>query len=525
MVAISAFGEQSLALTASGAVVSWGNNSAGQRNIPAGLTNVTAIAAGDYFDLALTTAGKVVAWGSNTYGQTNVPAGLSNVVAIAAGSSLGNAQSWGLALTSGGQVVGWGGNNFGQISIPSGLSNVVAIATGWYDSMALKADGTVVAWGASGANYGQLTPPAGLSNVVAIVGGNVHSLALVETKQSGAIVITSQPTNQTVQVGGTATFAVADSGTTPLQYQWSFNSNNIAGGTNTTLIIPSLALTNSGYYSVVISNSYGAVTSSIAALTVLLPATITSQPQSVTATAGDTVGFSVTATANGPLSYQWVGPGSALIGSTNTTLTLTNVQPVNMGSYYVVVTSQFGSVTSSIANLTVLLPAPVPAQVSFTNSSTPGVGTQPIWVTAADLNGDGKLELICANSGGNTLSILTNNGSGGFVLASTTIVGNYAVAVVAADVNGDGKLDLVSANDNDNTLSILTNNGSGGFVLASTPGVGNNPYSVIAADLNGDGKVDLVCANYGRGGGNTLSVFTNNGSGGFTLASSPCVGS
>ena len=96
------------------------------------------------------------------------------------------------------------------------------------------------------------------------------------------------------------------------------------------------------------------------------------------------------------------------------------------------------------------------------------VGTGPISVVAADVNGDGKLDLISANVyGDNTdignLSVLTNNGSGGFVLASTLITGNFGahgnfpVSVVAADVNGDGKLDLISANENNNDLSVLLN--------------------------------------------------------------------
>ena len=67
--------------------------------------------------------------------------------------------------------------------------------------------------------------------------------------------------------------------------------------------------------------------------------------------------------------------------------------------------------------------------------------------------------------------------------------------VAGSDVNGDGKLDLISANCNTNTLSVLTNNGSGGFVLATSPVVGNSPL-VVAADVNGDGKLDLISANY-----------------------------
>jgi hypothetical protein len=143
----------------------------------------------------------------------------------------------------------------------------------------------------------------------------------------------------------------------------------------------------------------------------------------------------------------------------------------------------------------------------FVLASSPGVGSFPDSVVAADINGDGKVDLICANGNANTLTVLTNNGSGVFFTASSPGVGSFPDSVVAADVNGDGKLDLISANSGDNTLTVLTNNGSGGFVIASSPGVGNGPRSVTAADVNGDGKIDLICANYSA---NTLSVLTNN---------------
>src|SRR5262249_25126090 len=76
-------------------------------------------------------------------------------------------------------------------------------------------------------------------------------------------------------------------------------------------------------------------------------------------------------------------------------------------------------------------------------------------------------------------------------------------AVIATDLNGDGKVDLISANQSAGTLSLLTNNGNGGFVLAFSPAVGNSPSSVAAADLAGDRRVDLVSANFGA---NTRSV-------------------
>src|SRR5665213_2494231 len=158
----------------------------------------------------------------------------------------------------------------------------------------------------------------------------------------------------------------------------------------------------------------------------------------------------------------------------------------------------------------------------FIISSSPGGGAHPQSVTAADVNGDGKMDLISGNYNANTLTVLTNDGSGGFVISSSPGVGTRPVSVTAADVNGDGKMDLISANEIAYTLTVLTNDGSGGFVISSSPGVGSAPESVTAADVNGDGKMDLISANYGP---STLTVLTNDGSGGFAVASSPGVGS
>jgi alpha-tubulin suppressor-like RCC1 family protein len=112
-----------------------------------------------------------------------VPTGLRGVIAIAAG--IGGSHS--LALKSDGTVVAWGQNSTGQTTVPAGLSAVIAIACGDTHSLALKSDGTVVAWG--GNNYGQTTVPAGLSAVIAIAGGGYHSLAL---KSDGTVVAWGQ---------------------------------------------------------------------------------------------------------------------------------------------------------------------------------------------------------------------------------------------------------------------------------------------------------------------------------------------
>lgn len=168
----------------------------------------------------------------------------------------------------------------------------------------------------------------------------------------------------------------------------------------------------------------------------------------------------------------------------------------------------------------------------FGSNATLNVGSGPYSVTAADIYGNGKLALICANCGpsgnGNTLTVLTNNGNGIFGSNATYVVGSGPLSVMAADLNGDGKIDLVCANygnGNGNTLTVLTNNGKGIFGSNATYVVGAGPISVVAADLNGNGKIDLVCADEGSANGNTLMVLTNNGNGIFSSNATYVVGS
>ena len=159
----------------------------------------------------------------------------------------------------------------------------------------------------------------------------------------------------------------------------------------------------------------------------------------------------------------------------------------------------------------------------FGCNATLTVGSYPACVCAADVNGDGYVDLITASyrgDNGNTLTVLTNNGKGIFGYNATYNVGKAPTWVTAADVNGDGYVDLITANNETNTLTVLTNNGKGVFGFNATLTVGGRPGYVLAADLNGDGNLDLVSANGGTytsvpGNGNTLTVLTNNGSGVF----------
>ncbi|PWU14633.1 MAG: hypothetical protein C5B50_16995 [Verrucomicrobia bacterium] len=181
VVAVAAGQWHNLALRNDGSIVAWGNNISGQCNIPSNLNNALAIAAGGYHSLAIDSSGNLLTWGNNDYGQTNVPSALALEPALSAiGISAGSFHS--LALRRDGVVIAWGDNSFRQCNVPAGLSNVVAVAAGGNHSLALRSDGTVVCWGdntgADGSFAGESTPPPGLDNAVAIAAGDYHSLAV-----------------------------------------------------------------------------------------------------------------------------------------------------------------------------------------------------------------------------------------------------------------------------------------------------------------------------------------------------------
>lgn len=157
--------------------------------------------------------------------------------------------------------------------------------------------------------------------------------------------------------------------------------------------------------------------------------------------------------------------------------------------------------------------ASTPTFSSYT-SFTVGAGA---WsVATGDVNGDGKPDIVTTNYSANTVSILLNTTSNGastptFSSKTDFTVGLAPVSVSIGDVNGDGKPDIVTANQNASTVSVLLNTTSNG---ASTPtftsktdfAAGAATESVIVGDVNSDNKPDIITANYS---GNTASVLLN----------------
>ena len=160
-------------------------------------------------------------------------------------------------------------------------------------------------------------------------------------------------------------------------------------------------------------------------------------------------------------------------------------------------------------NLTVL----INTGGGYFSQRTLDVGREPGGIAIADVNGDGKPDIVCANLEDNTLTVLTNRGDGTFARSATLAVGAGPVDVIARDLTGDGHVDLMSLNYSNSTVTVLTNNGAGKFHVRNTVNISPGTLSFTAADFNGDGRVDLVTAN-----GSTLSLFTNNGYGVFVAS-------
>ena len=170
---------------------------------------------------------------------------------------------------------------------------------------------------------------------------------------------------------------------------------------------------------------------------------------------------------------------------------------------------------------------------SFAASVHYPVGAFPDSLTFGDFNRDGKLDLITANGNGwnqpGTLSLLLGRGDGSFEAAANISVERGPRGIVAADFNGDGKLDVAAAISGGwtetNRVNVLLGRGDGSFEAPAGYGVGTAPSWIATGDFNGDGRADLATANAGPGSsGTSASVLINRGDGTFQAASSVSVG-
>jgi hypothetical protein len=167
---------------------------------------------------------------------------------------------------------------------------------------------------------------------------------------------------------------------------------------------------------------------------------------------------------------------------------------------------------------------------SFSRLAEVPVGRGPSAVVGEDIDGNaldlgnGSADVAVANTSSSSVSILLGNGSGAFTAGQVVSGVPSPSAIVAADFNRDGRLDLAVADETTSgAVTLLLGHGDGTFAAAggSPFQVGDQPVSLAAGDFNEDGQLDLVTAN---AGGSDASLLLGNGQGGFAPAVSVPVG-
>jgi len=327
--------------------------------------------------------------------------------------------------------------------------------------------------------------------------------------------ITTQPKNATVLAGKPASFSVVATGTSPLTYQWNKGGKAITGATNSTYTIDLSALSDSGSYTVAVTNVKGSVTSTAATLLVDKTPTIGTQPKDTTVAPGANTTLTVKASSVTPLSYQWYHDGIAISGATQASYKLSNASATDTGAYYVQVTNSVDSV--GVPSDPVLVQV-VPVGMSATHdvALTPGRGyyaATTVTTVTGPVTTPGTLTITNTLTFPTTTSALGWSVSGlpaGFSFASDTTGAQSRPAIGAvgtlewAWAAGDVKSPLtftytllvtdptVTGSQTINAISYIRLNGDM-FPITVTP----DPLTIEPAgpthstDLNGDWKIGV----------------------------------
>jgi len=379
------------------------------------------------------------------------------------------------------------------ISGQTSTFNVVATGTAPLNYQWQK-NGTNIT-GAASASY--TTPATGTSDsgstfdvVVSNAAGAATSNPATLTVNAAAVAptISTQPVNQSVTAGQTATFTVVATGTAPLNYQWQKNGRNITGAASASYTTPATSTSDSGStFDVVVNNAAGAATSNPATLTVNAAAvapTISTQPVNQSVTAGQTATFSVAAAGTAPLNYQWNKNGTAINGATSASYTTPATTASDNGSLFtVVVSNASGSVTSNAATLTVNAASPT---LQITTTQLPGATVSAAF--NATLTAAGGTTPYSWSLGSGSLPNGLALSSSGSISGTPTSAGSFPFTVQVTDATAhtaSSNLSITVANSNGSTASDCT-------LFASPSGNDSNSGASVSAPKTFSGAANAT---------------------------------
>lgn len=270
--------------------------------------------------------------------------------------------------------------------------------------------------------------------------------------------IISQPASQNAIFGTNMVLHVEADGAAPLRYQWRFEGDDIAGATNSALLLGNFGPENVGIYSVRVLNSGGVAVSSNFVVGGRFGLNIVQQPASRIVPLGGTTNFVVVATSGQPIQYEWQFNGARIWNApSSATLLLTNVQPANEGTYTCVLSDGYDTFVTQPAALTIVF--------------KPTWTLQPISQTAVE---GGSVTFTVAASG--TTPIHFRWRTNGFTFTNAVIV--------ATPSNSSLTIHNLSTNFDGMRFNVAPTNIAGQGVLSA------NAFLTVLRDSDDDGLPD-----------------------------------
>jgi uncharacterized repeat protein (TIGR03803 family) len=362
-------------------------------------------------------------------------------------------------------------------------------------------------------------------------GGTSGNGAIYRLHSGTAPQITTQPADQLAFAGANVQLTAAVSGSPPLSYRWQENGTNLSDGGNLSgssrrvLVLTNVSGANSGFYSLIIANAQGSITSAPAFLQVTSSAPfIVTQPASQTVPPGTNVVLFVNALGDLPLSYQWQRSGTNLVdgdnvsGTSSNSITFAKATEANNGTYSVIVSNHLNSVTSAGAVLTIVpISAPGTRLVTlhgFTGGSDGGTPNGLALGTNGNLYGttqfggsSGFGRAFCMTPDG-TITTLASFASPNGSIPRAGLVqgadGNFYGTTQYGGTAGVGTVFKLTANGTLTTLHSFTGGNDGLYPLAAliqgtdgnfygTTKDGGNDYGTIFRMLP-DGTMTILYA-------------------------------